>query len=68
MTTMTHKDPYKILQVDQAAEAEVIAAAYRSLAKRYHPDANAGQDTSEWMKEINWAYDLLERSEKKMGI
>ena len=60
MTTMTHKDPYKILQVDPAAEAEVIAAAYRSLAKRYHPDANPGPDANERMGEINWAYEFAE--------
>jgi hypothetical protein len=53
------KDPYKILQVDRGAESEVIAAAYRSLAKRYHPDMNPGPEASERMKEINWAFDLL---------
>ena len=37
-------DPYKTLQVDPEAEDEVIAAAYRRLARKYHPDANAGPD------------------------
>jgi curved DNA-binding protein CbpA len=32
-------DPYKTLQVDPEAEDEVIAAAYRRLARKYHPDA-----------------------------
>ena len=31
-------DPYKILQVDPEAEDEVIQAAYRRLARKYHPD------------------------------
>jgi curved DNA-binding protein CbpA len=31
-------DPYKVLQVDPEAEAEVIQAAYRRLAQKYHPD------------------------------
>ena len=63
--TRFNKDPYKILQVDPAAEAEVIAAAYRSLAKRYHPDANPGPDANERMKEINWAYSLLGDPQKR---
>jgi curved DNA-binding protein CbpA len=35
-------DPYKILQVDSEAEDEVIQAAYRRLARKYHPDVNPG--------------------------
>ena len=31
-------DPYKTLQVDSEAEDEVIQAAYRRLARKYHPD------------------------------
>jgi curved DNA-binding protein CbpA len=31
-------DPYEILQVHRKAEAEVIRAAYRALARKYHPD------------------------------
>ena len=65
MTTMTHKAPYKILQVDLDAEPEVIAAAYRSLAKRYHPDANPRPDANERMGEINWAYEILRDPTKK---
>jgi hypothetical protein len=37
-------DPYKILQVDPEAEDEVIQAAYRRLARKYHPDLAAGPD------------------------
>ena len=35
-------DPYKTLQVDPEAEEEVIAAAYRRLARKYHPDTAGG--------------------------
>ena len=31
-------NPYKVLQVDPEAEDEVIEAAYRRLARKYHPD------------------------------
>ena len=34
-------DPYKVLQVDPDAEREVIRAAYRTLALKYHPDVSA---------------------------
>ena len=35
---MSRPDPYKTLQVDPEAEDEVIVAAYRRLARKYHPD------------------------------
>ena len=40
--TERSSDPYKVLQVDPEAEDEVIAAAYRRLARKYHPDTAAG--------------------------
>ncbi len=51
------KDYYRILQVHPDAEEEVIQAAYRRLALKYHPDI--GQDTGLRMQEINEAYDTL---------
>ncbi len=51
-------DPYKILQVDSEAEDEVIQAAYRRLAQKYHPDV-AGPDGAERMTAINAAWALL---------
>ena len=39
-------DPYKTLQVDPEAEDEVIAAAYRRLARKYHPDAAADPEAA----------------------
>jgi hypothetical protein len=52
-------DLYKVLQVDPEADAEVIEAAYRRLARRYHPDVNPGPDASARMREINEAYRTL---------
>ncbi len=37
---MEFKNHYKVLQVDPSAESEIIAAAYKRLALKYHPDAN----------------------------
>jgi curved DNA-binding protein CbpA len=50
---------YEVLQVSPQADAEVIAAAYRALARRYHPDVNSGPGAAEQMREINAAYQVL---------
>ena len=56
-------DPYKTLQVDPEAEDEVIAAAYRRLARKYHPDAagtaEAGVATGARMSALNAAWELI---------
>jgi curved DNA-binding protein CbpA len=51
-------DPYKVLQVDSEAEDEVIQAAYRRLAQKYHPDI-AGPDGIARMTAINAAWATL---------
>lgn len=56
---MTGPDPYKILQVDPEAEDEVIAAAYRRLARKYHPDTATGPDAGGRMEAINAAWEVL---------
>lgn len=50
-------DPYRVLQVDPEAEPEVIRAAYRSLALKYHPDK--GGHHQERMAALNEAWSLL---------
>lgn len=50
---------YKILQVDPSAEQEVIEAAYKRLALKYHPDVNKLPDATRRMQEINEAYSVL---------
>jgi len=52
-------DPYKTLQVDQEAEDEVIAAAYRRLARKYHPDVAASPDAAARMAAINAAWEVI---------
>ncbi len=56
---MTGSDPYKVLQVDPEAEDEVIAAAYRRLARKYHPDTATGPESSGRMEAINAAWEVL---------
>ena len=52
-------DPYKTLQVDSEAEDEVIQAAYRRLARKYHPDLAAGDEAVARMAAINAAWELI---------
>ena len=54
------RDPYEVLGVPQGASDDEIKAAYRKLAKKYHPDLNGGSAEAEAkMKEVNEAYTLL---------
>lgn len=59
------KDYYKILQVDFAAEQEVINGAFNRLAKKYHPDISKNPHALERMKDINEAYEYLGNPDKK---
>jgi curved DNA-binding protein CbpA len=56
-------DLYKVLQVDQEAERDVIRAAYVCLAKRYHPDAGSG--SSDRMVALNEAWAVLGDSARR---
>lgn len=54
------KDYYAILGVSNTAEAGEIKAAYRKLAKKYHPDLNQGdKQAEERFKDVNEAYAAL---------
>lgn len=63
-------DPYKVLGVSRNATDDEIKAAYRELAKKYHPDNYADNPLSdlveEKMKEVNEAYDAI-RKERAAG-
>jgi len=58
-------DYYAILQVSPAAEKEVIEAAYRKLAQKYHPDINKSEGAEEKMKRINAAHEVLSDPAKR---
>jgi curved DNA-binding protein CbpA len=57
--TERSSDPYKVLQVDPEAEDEVIVAAYRRLARKYHPDVGGGPDAAARMTALNAAWELI---------
>ena len=57
---MAVKDPYESLGIPRGATQTEITAAYKSLAKKYHPDLNPGNAAAaERMAEINEAYNML---------
>ncbi len=60
------RDYYEVLGVSKDAESSAIKKAYRKLAKKYHPDTNAGNAEAEKrFKEISEAYAVLGDEEKK---
>jgi len=59
------KSLYETLGVSENATQSEIKKAYRSLAKKYHPDMNKDPEAEEKFKEINAAYEILGDEEKK---
>lgn len=63
---MDYKDYYKILGVDKNASEKEIKAAYRKLARKYHPDVNqTDPKAEERFKEVNEAHEVLSDPQKR---
>jgi curved DNA-binding protein len=61
-----YRDYYETLGVKRNADEKEIKAAYRKLARQFHPDANPGDKTAEEkFKEISEAYEVLKDPEKR---
>src|SRR5262245_9740808 len=66
MATMAKRDYYEVLGVKREASQREIAAAYRKLAVKYHPDSNPGDaDAVEKFKEAAEAYEILSEEDKR---
>lgn len=61
---MAERTLYEVLMLHPSASIEVVNAAYRALAKVYHPDY-AGPEGAEKMARINEAYAILGNAEKR---
>jgi len=62
---MEFKDYYKILGVEPDADKTEIKAAYRRLARRYHPDVSSEADAEAHFKEVSEAYEVLKDAQKR---
>jgi DnaJ-class molecular chaperone len=56
---------YDVLQVSARADETVIQAAFRTLARTYHPDLNRDAEAPERMREINDAYRVLSDARRR---
>ena len=60
------RDYYEVLGLSKGADEAAIKKAYRTMAKKYHPDLNPGNAEAEAkFKEVNEAYDVLSDADKK---
>src|ERR1700720_83679 len=66
MATTTKQDYYELLGVGRKAAQKEIRQAYRKLARKYHPDLNPGDKSSEEkFKQVQEAYDVLSDAKKR---
>ena len=63
---LEYKDYYKVLGVPKTATEKDIKAAYRKLARKFHPDMNQGDKKAEArFKEVGEAYEVLSDGDKR---
>src|ERR1700720_1203571 len=66
MATATKQDYYELLGVPRKAAQKEIRQAYRKLARKYHPDLNPGDKSSEEkLKQVQEPYAVLSEAKKR---
>ena len=65
---MEFKEYYKTLGVEQTASADEVKKAYRTLARKYHPDVSKEANASARMAEVNEAYAVLSDPQKRAAF
>ena len=66
MSNPNSNDFYEVLGISRSASKDEIKKAYRSLARKHHPDRNQGDKASEeTFKKVQEAYDVLSDAQKK---
>ncbi len=61
----TKRDYYEILGITQSANDDEIKAAYRRMAKKFHPDLNKEPNAADSFKEVSEAYEVLSDRQKR---
>lgn len=64
----TSVDPYVVLQVLPTAEQEVLHAAFRALAMKYHPDRDSSARAARRMMELNQAYAMVREPQLRAQV
>jgi molecular chaperone DnaJ len=62
---MSKRDYYEVLGIDKGANDQDVKKAYRTLAKKYHPDVSSEANAEAKFKEVQEAYEVLSDSSKR---
>ncbi len=65
---MAVSDPYKVLQVVPTADQEVLRAAFRALAMKYHPDRDPSARAARHMIELNQAWAMVRDTDARARL